>query len=69
MSNGHYVKNTETTTQDISQEIKLGRRWFFQMDNDSKNTTYLATQCIKVNKDHVLKWPSHRPDLRFMENL
>jgi hypothetical protein len=34
----------EATYQDISQELKLGRKWVFQIDNDHKQTSNVMTK-------------------------
>ena len=51
----------EATSQDISQEVKAGRKWVFQMDNDPKRTSKVVAKCLKDNNVKELEWPSQRP--------
>lgn len=45
-------RNTEATSHDISQELKLEHKWVLQMDNDPKHTTKLVSKWLKNNN----KW-------------
>jgi hypothetical protein len=45
------------------RKIKLGYKWFFQMDNDPKHTSKVVAKWLKDNKVKVLEWPSQSPDL------
>ena len=50
-------------------QLKLGCKWVFQMDNDSKQTSKVVEKGLKDNKVKVLEWPSQSPDLNPMENM
>ena len=49
-------------------ELKLGRKWVFQMDNDPKHTSKVVKK-FKDNKVKVLELPSQSPDLNPIEHL
>ena len=49
-------------------KLKLGRKWVFQMDNDTKQTSKVVAKWLKDNKVKVFEWPSQSPDLNPIEN-
>ena len=51
-----------------ARDLGLGRRWWFQHDNDSKHKSKLVTKWLVKNKINVLEWPSQYPDL-ILKNL
>ena len=51
------------------RRLKLGRKWVFQMDIDSKHTSKVVAKLLKDNKVKVFELPSQSPDLNPIENL
>ena len=44
-------------------DLRLGRRFIFQQDNDPKPTAKISKEWLQDNSVNVLDWPSQRPDL------
>ncbi len=52
-----------------AQDLRLGRRFTFQQDNDPKHTAKITKEWLHNNTVTVLEWPSQSPDLNPIEQI
>ena len=69
MDGAKYRKIIEGNLFQSSRDLRLGRRFTFQQDNNHKHTAKATPEWFKGKHLNVLEWPSQSPDLNPIENL
>ena len=64
-----YIKIIEENLKKDARKLGLGRKWWFQLDNDSKNKAKVVTEWLNKANINVLDWPLQSPDLNYIEKL
>ena len=58
MDHAKYRRIIEENLLESTMNLKLGRRFTFQQDNDLKNKAKPTLEWLKKKKINVLEWPS-----------
>uniref|UniRef100_A0AAZ3SCL6 Transposase n=1 Tax=Oncorhynchus tshawytscha TaxID=74940 RepID=A0AAZ3SCL6_ONCTS len=69
MNKAKYSKILNENLLQSAQDLRLGRRFTFQQDNDPKHTAKTTQEWLWDKSLNVLEWPSQRPDFNPIEHL
>uniref|UniRef100_A0A803JRZ9 Tc1-like transposase DDE domain-containing protein n=1 Tax=Xenopus tropicalis TaxID=8364 RepID=A0A803JRZ9_XENTR len=69
MDGAKYRAILEENLLESAKDLRLGRRFTFQQDNDPKHKARATMEWFKTKHIHELEWPKQSPDLNPIENL
>ena len=68
MQKEQYIEILKHNLKSSARQLKHGRKWIFQQDDDPKHTSHVVKKWLRDNKVKVLECPSPSPDLIPIEN-
>ena len=60
MKGAKYRRILDENLLESAMNLKLGRRFTFQQDNDPKHKAKATLEWLNNKKINVLEWPSHK---------
>uniref|UniRef100_A0A8C5QBW8 Transposase n=1 Tax=Leptobrachium leishanense TaxID=445787 RepID=A0A8C5QBW8_9ANUR len=69
MNSLQYQEILDDNVMQSVTNLRLGRRWTFQQDNDPKHTSKSTRAWLQIKGWNILEWPSQSSDLNPIENL
>ena len=69
MNEATYREILDENLLQSTQDLRLGRRFTFQHDNNSNHTARTTQECLRDKSLNVLELPSQSPDLNLIEHL
>ena len=69
MDGAKYRRILDENLLESAMNLKLGRRFTFQQDNDPKHKAKSTLEWLNKKKINVLEWPSQSPDFNPTEHL
>ena len=69
MNGAKYREILDENLLQSAQDLRLGRRFTFQQDYDTKHTAKTTQEWLRDKSLNVLEWPSQSPDLNPIQSL